>query len=459
MTTARRSSRSARSRSSGCSGSRTRIAARSSSTRALRANTSNGEAPMRSVVAAFSLLRQVQGDKGEWAQLLDLADAVIVEERERRRQAVRRDPGRPHRVRQAQRRRPREAATSRSPRRSRRTTRASRTSRNRGSARRRSARVGLAAGDAGRRRQTGEPKPDRRPEGSEEGAQGSRGGAKARSRGRSRGRSTKPTPKRAAARSRRRGARPRRSRRRRSREGGSGSRREGRSRKAAADKAAAEQAAAKAAADKPRPMPQLRRCPPISARRWTRRSTPKVAPTRASLGWKDVVGKFPTERAPRRELARVLRDGAVVGPARRCAEGRRGQGRADAGADKATVFLELAETYGKLNNDNQVIAALNNAIQHDPTRPDAFDQLVALYETKKRWPDLVKVLRRRPSARSTATRRSRSTSRSRTSTSSGSRTRPRRSRRSRKSSSSIRTTRRRSITCSRSTRSAATGRS
>ena len=28
----------------------------------------------------------------------------------------------------------------------------------------------------------------------------------------------------------------------------------------------------------------------------------------------------------------------------------------------------------------------------DPTRPDAFDKLVALYEGKKRWPDLVKVL-------------------------------------------------------------------
>src|SRR3569623_1049192 len=45
---------------------------------ALRVNTSNGEAPMRSVVAAFSLLRQVQGDKGEWQPLLDIAAAVIA---------------------------------------------------------------------------------------------------------------------------------------------------------------------------------------------------------------------------------------------------------------------------------------------------------------------------------------------------------------------------------------------
>ena len=32
---------------------------------------------MRSIVAAFTLLRQVQGERGEWAQLLELADAVI----------------------------------------------------------------------------------------------------------------------------------------------------------------------------------------------------------------------------------------------------------------------------------------------------------------------------------------------------------------------------------------------
>src|SRR3569623_2003381 len=32
---------------------------------------------MKSVVAAFSLVRQVHGDKGEWSQLLDLADAVL----------------------------------------------------------------------------------------------------------------------------------------------------------------------------------------------------------------------------------------------------------------------------------------------------------------------------------------------------------------------------------------------
>jgi len=44
---------------------------------ALRATASNGAVPMRSVVAAFMLLRQVQGERGEWSQLLDIAEALL----------------------------------------------------------------------------------------------------------------------------------------------------------------------------------------------------------------------------------------------------------------------------------------------------------------------------------------------------------------------------------------------
>jgi hypothetical protein len=44
---------------------------------AIAATASNGASQMRSIVAAFTLLRQVQGERGEWTQLLDLADAVM----------------------------------------------------------------------------------------------------------------------------------------------------------------------------------------------------------------------------------------------------------------------------------------------------------------------------------------------------------------------------------------------
>jgi len=44
---------------------------------ALKATASNGASGMRSVVAAYTLLRQVHGERGEWSVLLDLAEAVI----------------------------------------------------------------------------------------------------------------------------------------------------------------------------------------------------------------------------------------------------------------------------------------------------------------------------------------------------------------------------------------------
>src|SRR6185369_8452132 len=45
--------------------------------RALEAASQNGASPMKSIVAAFTLLERVQGERGEWTQLLDLTDAVI----------------------------------------------------------------------------------------------------------------------------------------------------------------------------------------------------------------------------------------------------------------------------------------------------------------------------------------------------------------------------------------------
>jgi tetratricopeptide (TPR) repeat protein len=107
--------------------------------------------------------------------------------------------------------------------------------------------------------------------------------------------------------------------------------------------------------------------------------------------WKALIGKFAGERAPRRELARILRAGnawAQLVDALKDEEGK----ACPTPADKASVFVELAEAYAKLNNDNQVIASLTQALHHDPQLTDAYDKLAALYEGKKRWPDLVKVL-------------------------------------------------------------------
>ena len=112
---------------------------------------------------------------------------------------------------------------------------------------------------------------------------------------------------------------------------------------------------------------------------------------RGVVAWKDVVAKHPQAREPRRELVRVLRQAqswAQLADALKDEEAK----VVTSGPDKAVVLLELAEVYGKLNNDNQVMSALSAALQQDPDRLEIYDRLGTLYEAKKRWPDLVKVL-------------------------------------------------------------------
>ncbi|HEX3477210.1 MAG TPA: tetratricopeptide repeat protein, partial [Kofleriaceae bacterium] len=112
---------------------------------------------------------------------------------------------------------------------------------------------------------------------------------------------------------------------------------------------------------------------------------------RGAAAWKDVVARHPQAREARRDLARVLRAAgswAQLADALKDEEAK----AASAGADKAAILLELADAYGKLNNDNQVMTALSSALAQDPSRLEIYDRLCALYEAKKRWPDLVKVL-------------------------------------------------------------------
>ncbi|MGE3767423.1 MAG: tetratricopeptide repeat protein, partial [Kofleriaceae bacterium] len=168
--------------------------------------------------------------------------------------------------------------------------------------------------------------------------------------------------------------------------------------KAAADKAAAD-AAAKAKADEDAAKAKAAEKPaapsaPLPAGLDEAMKAAKAAEGGADKGvaaWKNVIAQNPTAKEPRREYARVLRTNgswAQLADALKDEEAK----ATTASADKAAVFLELAEAYQKLNNDNQMIAALNSAAKEDPDRLEIYDRLAALYETKKRWPDLVKVL-------------------------------------------------------------------
>lgn len=112
---------------------------------------------------------------------------------------------------------------------------------------------------------------------------------------------------------------------------------------------------------------------------------------KGAAGWKEVIAAYPSEPAPRRELARVLRAAGSWAQLVDALKDEEAKATSSA-SDKAAVFVELADAYGKLNNDNQVVFALSQALGHDSSRDDAFDRLVSMYEAKKRWPDLVRLL-------------------------------------------------------------------
>ena len=122
--------------------------------------------------------------------------------------------------------------------------------------------------------------------------------------------------------------------------------------------------------------------------------------------------------------------------------------------------MEMIEVYrDRLKLDVMVVNAYNQILTIQPDNFDAADALAAQYETMKRWPDLIALLRKKAAVVESAETRSRCT-RSRGPVSrevlqpgrgdQGLRER---------SWSWIRTTPRRSASSSRCTRSAATGRS
>ncbi len=163
--------------------------------------------------------------------------------------------------------------------------------------------------------------------------------------------------------------------------------------KAAADKAAADKASAdKAAAD--RAAADAAKKAVIPADLDEAMAAARAAEGGADKGlsaWKQVVAQHPTSSPPRRALAKILAGNsawAQLADALKDEEAK----ACPTPLDKAQVLLDLADAYGKLNNDNQSMLALTQAVQHDPSRLDGYDRLAAIYEAKKRWPDLVKIL-------------------------------------------------------------------
>lgn len=113
---------------------------------------------------------------------------------------------------------------------------------------------------------------------------------------------------------------------------------------------------------------------------------------KAVEAWQAVVAQDPSKRAPRRELARVLREAERWRPLLDALKDEE-QNAAHADAHKVEVLREIAEIYrDALRNEQQSITALNQILTIDPSNLDVYDELAAYYESKKRWPDLVNTL-------------------------------------------------------------------
>ena len=100
--------------------------------------------------------------------------------------------------------------------------------------------------------------------------------------------------------------------------------------------------------------------------------------------WKKVIAAVPDRaRAASRARARAAHR-AVVGAARRRAEGRRGEGRADAGARRPTVFARARRgvRQAQQRQPGHLVADAGDPSRSVAAR-DAYDKLAALYEEQE----------------------------------------------------------------------------
>ncbi|MEM9491214.1 MAG: hypothetical protein AAGC55_18845, partial [Myxococcota bacterium] len=113
--------------------------------------------------------------------------------------------------------------------------------------------------------------------------------------------------------------------------------------------------------------------------------------------WTKVINDFPDAIAPRRGLAGVHREAQKWKPLIDTLKAA--VDKATRRSDKVEFLREIAEVYrGHMRNEQQAITALNQILDVDPRNMAIYDELVAHYESKKRWPDLVATLNKKADA-------------------------------------------------------------
>src|SRR4029077_19374009 len=115
--------------------------------------------------------------------------------------------------------------------------------------------------------------------------------------------------------------------------------------------------------------------------------------------WKKVAAAAPGAWAPRRELARVYKKAERWNAFIEVMKEAVDKASWHAPEDKIPVLLEMIEVYReRLKLDVMVVNAFNQILSIQPTNFEAADALAAQYETMKRWPDLISLLRKKAAA-------------------------------------------------------------
>ena len=125
----------------------------------------------------------------------------------------------------------------------------------------------------------------------------------------------------------------------------------------------------------------------------------KVTVEKGIDAWKKIVAAAPAAWAPRRELARVYKKAERWNAFIEVMKEAVDKASWHAPEDKIPVLLEMIEVYReRLKLDVMVVNAFNQILSIQPTNFEAADALAAQYETMKRWPDLISLLRKKAAA-------------------------------------------------------------
>ncbi|HVZ74315.1 MAG TPA: tetratricopeptide repeat protein [Polyangia bacterium] len=115
--------------------------------------------------------------------------------------------------------------------------------------------------------------------------------------------------------------------------------------------------------------------------------------------WKKIVAAAPQAWAPKRELARVYKKAERWNAFIEVMKDAVDKANWASPDEKIPLLFEMIEVYrDRLKLDVMVVNAFNQILNIQPTNAEAGEALAAQYETMKRWPDLISLLRKKAGA-------------------------------------------------------------